>query len=296
MQPIKRRQIGNVLIHMPQIKKILFPVDFSKNCLGAARYVQAFAGLFEAEVMLFHAVVRGQDTLAAELLPLRKDELDKFLVEDFKYFTTHRVCKTTEDPPSAIADAARSWGPDLVMMPTHGVGYFRRHLLGSATAKTLHDLTCPVWTSLHAESAPPLEKIHCRKILCSLDSTENGRRVLEWAAWLAGQCQASLGIVHATGAPDAPASVGWYVGEEFARQVSAQAKTWIETLQSETGTSVKMFINPGHPAKVVASAAGEFGADLLVMGRHGGGAGIAGHLFQNAYAILCESPCPVISV
>ena len=57
----------------------------------------------------------------------------------------------------------------------------------------------------------------------------------------------------------------------------------------------KMFINPGDPAKVVASAAREFGADLLIMGRHGG-AGIAGHLFQNAYAILCESPCPVISV
>jgi nucleotide-binding universal stress UspA family protein len=103
---------------MPQVKKILFPVDFSPSCLGAARYVEAFAGQFEAEIMLFHAVVRGQDTLAKELLPLRKDELDKFLVEDLKYFTTHRVCTTTEDPPSAVADAARSWGPDLVMMPT----------------------------------------------------------------------------------------------------------------------------------------------------------------------------------
>ena len=84
--------------------------------------------------------------------------------------------------------------------------------------------------------------------------------------------------------------------EEFPRQVSARAKTWIDALQSEPGTSVKMFINTGDPAKVVASAAGEFGADLLVMGRHGAGAGIAGHLFQNAYAILCESPCPVISI
>jgi nucleotide-binding universal stress UspA family protein len=151
---------------MPQIKKILFPVDFSPSSLGAARYVQAFAGKFEAEIMLFHAVVRGQDTLAEELLPLRKAELDKFLVEDLKYFTTHRVCTTTEDPPSAIADVARSWQPDLVMMPSHGLGYFRRHLLGSATAKALHDLNCALWTSVHAESAPQLEEIHCRRILC----------------------------------------------------------------------------------------------------------------------------------
>ncbi len=281
---------------MPQIKKILFPVDFSPSCLGAARYMEAFAGQFEAEIMLFHAVVRGQDTLAEELLPLRKDQLDKFLLPELKYFTTHRVCAATEDPSSAIADAARSWGPDLVMMPTHGLGYFRRHLLGSATAKTLHDLNCPVWTSIHAESAPPLEKIHCRRILCSLDSTENGRQVLEWAAWLASQYQASLGIVHATGAPDAAASAGWYLGEDFTRQVSERAKTWMDALQAETGTPVEMFIRPGEPAKVMASAAAEFGADLLVMGRHGGGGGIARHLFPNAYAILCESPCPVISV
>jgi nucleotide-binding universal stress UspA family protein len=105
-----------------------------------------------------------------------------------------------------------------------------------------------------------------------------------------------LGIVHATGAPDAAVSAGWYLGEEFARQVSAKAETWINALQSEVGTSVKMFINPGDPAKVVASAAGEFGADLLVMGRHGDGPDIAGQLFQNAYAILCEAPCPIIRV
>jgi nucleotide-binding universal stress UspA family protein len=281
---------------MPQIKKILFPVDFSETCRGAARYVEAFAGQFEAEIMLFHGVVRGADTLAEELLPIRQNELDKFLAEELKYFTTHRVCKTTEDPPAAIAEAARSWGPDLVMMPTYGLGYFRRHLIGSATAKTLHDLSCPVWTSIHAESAPPLEEIHCRKILCSLDSTENGRKVLEWAAWLAGQYQASLGIVHATRAADAPESSGWYLGEELSLQVSAQAKKWIDTLQSEAGTAVETLIRPGSPAKVVAGAVGEFGADLLVMGRHGSGGGIAGHLFQNAYAILCESPCPVISI
>jgi nucleotide-binding universal stress UspA family protein len=39
----------------------------------------------------------------------------------------------------------------------------------------------------------------------------------------------------------------------------------------------------------------QFEADLLVIGRHGG-AGFEAHLRQNAYAILRESPCPVISI
>jgi len=40
------------------------------------------------------------------------------------------------------------------MMPTHGLGGFRRFLLGSVTAKVLHDADCPVWTGVHLERAP----------------------------------------------------------------------------------------------------------------------------------------------
>jgi nucleotide-binding universal stress UspA family protein len=41
---------------MFQIKKILFPVDFSEACLGASRYVEAFTGRFQAELTLLHVV------------------------------------------------------------------------------------------------------------------------------------------------------------------------------------------------------------------------------------------------
>ncbi len=41
------------------VKKILFPVDFSKRCIGAARYVRAFASQFGAEIMLLHVAETG---------------------------------------------------------------------------------------------------------------------------------------------------------------------------------------------------------------------------------------------
>src|ERR1019366_3029392 len=119
---------------MPQIKKILFPVDFSESCVGAARYVEFFAGQFQAEITLLHAVRMGEHSLAEELLPQRKAQLDAFLADELKYFTTQRVC-VTEDPANAILETADSWKPDLLMLATHGLGYFRRHLLGSVTAK-----------------------------------------------------------------------------------------------------------------------------------------------------------------
>jgi nucleotide-binding universal stress UspA family protein len=279
---------------MRQIKKILFPVDFSDSCRGAARHVESFAGQFEAEIMLLHAVGMGEHSLAEERLPDRKAQLDAYLATELKYFTTHRVCVLADDPARAISEAAQSWRPDLVMMPTHGLGFFRRHLLGSVTAKTLHDLECPVWTSVHAESTPSLEEIHCRRILCSVDLGECSRSILEWAAWLAGEYRASLGIVHATAAGDA-LDAGWNLREEFTRYVSAQAKMRVDALQTEAGTAAEIFINAGKPSTVIACAANRFDADLLVIGRHGR-AGFLADRFQNALPILRRSPCPVFSI
>ena len=273
---------------MPQIKKILFPVDFSDSCVGAARYVAAFAVQFEAEIMLLHAVGMAEHTPAEERMRVRNAQLDAFLATDLKYFPTLRVCVATDEPAGAIAEAARSWSPDLVMMPTHGLGLFRTHLLGSVTAKTLHDVQCPLWTTVHAEFTPSLEEIHCRRILCSLDFSECSENILAWAAWLAGEYQASLGIVHATSATDA-------LDAEHYRSVSAQASARIDALQATVGTAAEVFINCGKPNMVVRRAAEGFAADLLVIGRHES-VGVVGDLFQNALAILRGSPCPVISI
>ena len=281
---------------MPQINKILFPVDFSPGCLSVARYVEALAGRFEARIMLLHVVGMGDGglTLAEERLPLRKAQLDAFLANELKYFATDRVCVTGDEPAPVIVDTALSWGADLVMMPTHGLGVFRGLLLGSVTAKILHDLDCPVWTSVHTDVILPLEQIHCRRILCAIDPGDRSQSVLGWAASLAAEYEAVLGIVHATAEfPTAVISVG--LEDELRQSVSEQAKKEIADLQAIAGTSAEIFIGFGDAARVVAGAATDFAADLLVIGRHDG-SNAAGFLHPNAYAILRESPCPVISI
>jgi nucleotide-binding universal stress UspA family protein len=277
---------------MPSIKKILFPVDCSESSSGTARYVEAFAGRFEASVRLLHVVGKGEYYLPEELLPRRQAQLDRFLSDEFKYFTTDRMC-AIGDPAAEIVKAARDWQADLVMLPTHGLGTFRRLLLGSVTAKVLHDLECPVWTSAHSQEAPPLEQIHCRKILCAVDLSSRSDAVLKWAGWLAEQYQAELAVVHAT-AELPPAAYGWNLEEDYANSLAEQASQAIKYLQTGAGTAAEVFIRTGDAPKVVAWAVEQFKADLLVMGRHSS-SGIGGFLRQHAYAILRESPCPVIS-
>jgi nucleotide-binding universal stress UspA family protein len=119
--------------------------------------------------------------------------------------------------------------------------------------------------------------------------------VLQWANWLACECDAPLGIAYATPEIDRSAA-SWNLEEEFNRQVTADAVKRIADLQKQAGTNAsEVLIASGKPEAVVAREAANFNADLVVIGRHSG-AGIAGHLFQNAYAILREAPCPVVSI
>jgi nucleotide-binding universal stress UspA family protein len=270
------------------INKILFPVDFSHSCRSAARYVEAFAGRFEAEIMLLHVVGMGEHNLAEELLPQRQAQLNAYLADELKYFTTERICVIGDDPAAEIVAAALRWQPDLVMLPTHSPGTFDRLLLGSVTAALLRDLDCPVWTSVHSESVVPLEQIHFRRILCAVDLTERSEGVLNWAASLRAEYDADLGIVHAM-AEIPLAVVAVSLEEELQRSVSKQAKEEIRMLQSTAGTAARVFVDSGNPAAVVARVAKNFDPDLLVIGRHQAGP-------HDDWAILRESSCAVVSI
>ncbi len=213
-------------------------------------------------------------------------------MDALKSFNPHRICRIG-DPAEEIVKLVRSWAPDLVMVPTQGLGLFRPSLLGSVTAKVLHDIDCPVWTAVHAERTPPLEKIRLSKVLCAVDLGTRSAHILEWAASLANQHELDLGIVHA--APILEPSRGRKLDHDLTDSLVVQAQAQLARLQATVGTRATVFVNAGQPNNVVECAARKFGADLLIIGRHSGD-GQDGHLRQNAYCIIRESRCPVISI
>jgi nucleotide-binding universal stress UspA family protein len=273
---------------MPVIKKILFPVNFSERSRGAARYVEAFVGWFEAELMLLHVVGDGTNTLAKELKPASQAQLDEFLADELKHFTTHRVCEVG-DPAAKIVEIAHSWKPDLVMIPAdYGFGSYFSLFLGSITAKVLDSVEVPVWTDVHTEQAPSLEKITCSKVLCAVDFGGRSRAVLEWGAFLAREHDAELRIVHALAA-------GGDLDGQPAASPAAAAKAGIAELQLGAGTKATTFIAEGEVASVVSREAQDFSADLLIIGRQNA-LGATRHSRHNSYDIINKSPCPVISI
>ena len=100
------------------------------------------------------------------------------------------------DPAQMITRFAHANGVDLIMMPTHGYGPFRSLLLGSVTAKVLHDAKCPAWTAAHVEERPCQDHRACRNILCAVDGTSKSIPLMQWAASLANDLSATLRLVH----------------------------------------------------------------------------------------------------
>jgi len=260
---------------MLPFKRILFPVDFSDHSVGAARYVEAFTGRFDADLTILHVIGPPQyNDLLAESADQKRRRVEQFLKREFEYFRVERIV-AQGDPAGAILETAASRNSDLIMMPTLGAGGFRRFLIGSVTAKVLHDADCPVWTGVHLEQAPSLEKIEFRRLLCAVNLEEHSRVVIRGALEFAEEYRASLTALHVMQGTDRLEEIRCRM-----EKLAGGAEIAIET---------------GEIPVTVANVAARIKADLLVIGRSPD-PGVFGRLRTHAYPIIRQSPCPVISV
>jgi nucleotide-binding universal stress UspA family protein len=69
----------------------------------------------------------------------------------------------------------------------------------------------------------------------------------------------------------------------------------VAKLQSDAGTHLEILLRLGKVAEVVRSVALQQEADLVLIGR-GVIQGMLGRLRSEAYTIIREAPCPVISI
>ena len=264
---------------MFRISRILLPMDFSASCLVMLPYAQAAAARSGAELILLHVENDNELALAG------KDQLQDFDVRRVLY---------DGDPADAILEFAKSEKIDLIAMPTHGYGTLRRFLIGSVTAKVLHDVACPILTGVHIEEQQAVRVAQFSHVLCAIDLGPQSADVLKKASQLAAHLHSQLDIVHAV-PPLGPAGDLPFSGE-WRAEVTNRARQDVEALLGAIGRpGAAVSVQEGEPAKTVCSLAKAMGADLLVIGR-GPKDRMGGRLTTHSYAIIRQSPCPVLSV
>ena len=287
---------------MKSLAKILLPIDFSERSALAVRYAGELARHFQSELILAHVLpllhsefgMQITGSMLVDVYRVRSEQaerdLNAFEPDALAGLKVRRLL-LNGDPAGEIVELARKEHVDLIAMPTHGYGPFRRFILGSNTAKVLHDADCPVWTGVHIEEARPIEAPFA-KILCAVDLGPQSARALSWASWLQREFHGHLTLIHAIAAHpevlDEP-DLSWRTG------IREIAEEELLRLQRETGAEADLLLEAGEPARIICSAAARVGAGTVIIGR-GSAAGDFGRLRTNSYAIIRQSPCPVVSV
>jgi nucleotide-binding universal stress UspA family protein len=150
---------------IPQIKKILFATDLSKNSAYAFYYAVHMAKRDDAEIVILHAV----EPLPPMLISFKdfehkvakdrwEETVKKFKerIQDISAKVDARMGISSVDlisdilirlgnPVEEILKVVDEEGCDVIVLGTHGKGFLEQTLLGSVSSSVLHRTRKPVF-------------------------------------------------------------------------------------------------------------------------------------------------------
>ena len=141
---------------MLEIKKILFPCDFTENSTKILPYVQSLSEKYNSMIYLLHVV---QDLLRWGGFYIPHPSLEQYQKEALKYAEKEmeKICKehlqgcpnfnrriVSGDPDTEIFKVIESEGIDLVIMGTHGRKGLEHTIVGSVAENVVRKSPVPV--------------------------------------------------------------------------------------------------------------------------------------------------------
>jgi nucleotide-binding universal stress UspA family protein len=151
---------------IPQIKKILYATDLSRNSSYAFLYAIDMAKRHDARIVILHAIepipayVEAYAAMTDEFKKKQHEEMVESMKKHLSGF-----CKKAEAqigppcvdlvsnilvpvgyPPNEILSAADEEHCDVIVLGTHGKGFLAHTFLGSVSSAVLHRTRKPVFT------------------------------------------------------------------------------------------------------------------------------------------------------
>jgi acetoin utilization protein AcuB len=150
----------------PQIKKILYATDLSKNSSYAFLYAIDMAKEHDARIVILHAIEPIPAYAGApmgtrhELEKKQREEIVESMKKHLQGFCkkaeaqigppcvelVSKILVPVGHPPEEILNAADEEGCDVIVIGTHGKGFLAHALLGSVSNAVLHQTRKPVLT------------------------------------------------------------------------------------------------------------------------------------------------------
>lgn len=283
-----------------QFENILFPVDFSDSCLALKADVEWLANKFNSTVTLMHVFeippawygMGDAYSISSEWIVGVMEEAKKRLDAFSLNLPANRMKRVVLEgqPAGEIRTWCRTHPVDLVAMATHGHGAFEGLLMGSVTAKSLHNLKEPLWL-WPSEGAVDRKREGEFRIVCGIGSGEEGFATLSYAKKLADAFQAKVTLVHSVPEETRPSR---YLDTDFHQYLKESAQKEITEQQARAGTNFELVVSDHEIGTALVDTTEEKGADLVLIGR-GHARKFLGRFRTHTYDLLSHVTCPVFS-
>jgi nucleotide-binding universal stress UspA family protein len=273
------------------MKKILVPVDFSKDSMNAFEKALFIANKSKTDIRVIHVrkskdydqpfVLEGTESNYGKTVV---DFCDK-IIEDYKdqYEGGGKFDYVIEHGKifHAISAQATRDKTDMIVMGTHGVSGFEEFWLGSNSYKVVCKAPCPVLTVRHG-----FTKRSIRKVMLPIDAHRETRHKISFTAELASYLNAEVHVVdvRSTNRTDIKSRLRRYADQAEEYFYERGMKT-IRT--SEYGSSIVDV--------AIAYAVGNQ-IDLISIVTNQKGTPVSLGISSNAQQMVNHCPVPILSI
>ena len=139
-------------------KRILVPIDFSRESVKALKYAAVLAGQYGAGTTLLHVVEPIHLVCDYGYGPVAREQRNDAMIRSAgthlrrlgkRHFTNERPWDAVVRSGTAFSEitkAAKELGSDLILMPTRGLTDSKEISLGSTAERVVRHAPCPVLT------------------------------------------------------------------------------------------------------------------------------------------------------
>lgn len=281
-----------------QVREILFATDFTSSSRRAQKTAMFFAERFGARMHVLHAFnpvqlapMMGYDmpgTAVVDLESGARQQLQRTVNDVKQHGITTQSILATGTPSESVAAAIRDLNIDLVVVGTHGAEGVERIVLGSVAEEIMRNASCPVITvGPSVVSHDPTIK----RVLFATDFSPASLHAVPAAYAVAWENQAQLILLHVLPTeiesnPDTPRLTHYFEHE------------LLHLLPPEAAEQCKidLLLEQGRTADCILDVAEQRECDLIVLGVQSGH-DYTSHFFAGlTYQVICNAPCPVMTV
>jgi len=295
------------------IRKILFPTDFSGPSNRALDHAIILAHRFKATLMMLHIEVPYASDpynpnyefpkLEELFATIREQALNrlndpKLPVVSGDIEIIHEVRRGVSAAPEILSFAHEN-AIDLIIMGTHGRSGLGHFLLGSTAEKVVHGAQTPVLTIHHGEDKLLEKQGRYEKVLVPIDFSDASFRALQAGTEMAKLFESDLIAVHVIEPILTPQNL--FAGDPSPVRIDVDLKdrskaAFEEFAGEEISKRAKFCLRSGVAHREIVAAISDAEADIVLMADQGWSAVDRWLLGGTTEKVVRKSPVPVMTI